>query len=934
VHGSEDQPTRGSTLGRYVLLDRVGEGGMGIVHAAWDPQLDRKVAIKLLGGDASHDASRHARLRREAQTMARLRHPNVATVFDLGEIAGQVYVAMEFVDGPNLRQWLGAKQRPTAEILAHFVAAGRGLFAAHRAGIVHRDFKPDNVVVTHDGRVLVLDFGLARWLGPQRTPSASDSSESSDAGTSDPSESDAGESDVRSRSHHVEPSRSEVLTHVEPIESLEPGREGVLASSDYLTVPGTVLGTPAFMAPEQRSGRPVDDRCDQYAFCVALWLALSGRHPFGTGSRSLARARLGKPREFSRRDLPRAVVKAIERGLSWDPDRRWPDMGQLLDVLEQRPRRSWLAWVAGVGVVGALVLGLGLGSSRSDVEPPTCPDSRTRVATIWNEATADELAHRWTQSGPGRASSRAWMQVQGRIDAWVDVWTTAHGEVCEAHLIRHESSDALHDRQMACLDRQLGSLADLLELLGGLTSDEQLVGVDATLALPRVEDCLDRDRLLDAPEYADPGQRDELERELARIDLLAALGRWERVREQSARLAEATANEPDYADLHVMAKLQMAGALEDADEPEAAERAAIEAARVAVTMTQAEVRGYAFVILANVMVTRNNHAEGERWLSLALAIAEKSDSPHLVREVAKIESRLAAMLGKHDLALQANQRALEHTNVQAEPLEHAGLMRQFALLHLQKGDIEAALREYASASEVLERETAGTHPELPEILYDQAVAYEDLGRLSEAEVMLERAAARSAELLGERAPYTIIARGRQAKVHGMLGECERARRELDELMPDAREHLREPSSRLLQFLAWRAGVCGYSTPEALPLSEEILTLTIEAVGPDHIAAHVAKVGIGVAALWRGDLVRARAELEQGLAHMPDPTVKADISPRNRWRWALGATALGIVELREGELEAGRERIERARTDLRDADLRELAERELADRTSE
>jgi serine/threonine protein kinase/tetratricopeptide (TPR) repeat protein len=929
-----DNATRGSTLGRYVLLDRVGEGGMGIVHAAWDPQLDRKVAIKLLGREASHDSSRHQRLRREAQTMARLRHPNVATVFDLGEIAGRVYIAMEFVDGPNLREWLAAKPRPATEILTHFIAAGRGLLAAHQAGIVHRDFKPDNVVVTHEGRVLVLDFGLARWLGPGRSPSEPDG----DAG--DDSSSDVGPSDIHSsdiRSSQGELSRSAILTHVEAVEAVEavepvePAESslGLLVSSDYLTVPGTVLGTPAFMAPEQRSGRPADDRSDQYAFCVALWLGLSGRHPFGTGTRGLVRARTGKLREFSRRDLPRSVVRAIERGLAWEPERRWPDMSKLLDALERRPQRSWLGWLAGAGVVAALGLGFGLASSRAEPEAPTCPDSRTRVATIWNEAAADELAHRWTRSGPGRPSTRAWLQVQTRIDAWVEIWEVAHAEVCQAHVIRHESSDALHDRQMACLDRQLGSLADLLELLGGLTHAEQLVGIDATLALPRVEDCLDRDRLLDAPEYADPQQRDELERQLARIELLVALGRWGQVREQATKMIEAIGSEPEHSDLVVLAKLHMAGALEEADEAEAAEQAALEATRLAVTLTEPELRGFAFVVLADVLITRNSLAEAEHWLSLAHAIGTSVDTPELAREAAIVESRLAAMIGQYDRALEANQRAFDRTDPEAQPLAHAVLIRQFALLHLQIGDTEAALREYAEVSSLLERETGGTHPELPQILYDTAVTYEDLGRLSEAETMFERAAARSAEVAGERAPYTIIARARQAKVHGMLGECERAQRELDELMPDAREQLLEPMSRLLHFLSWRAGLCGYSTREALPLSEEILALTFEAVGPEHVATFFARIGIGVALVQRGELVRARAALEQGLAGVPDPTVDPKLRPRDRWRWALGATALGIVELREGQLEAGRERIERASTDLRDAELRELAEHELA-----
>lgn len=869
-------------LGHHVLLHKLGQGGMGIVYAAYDEKLARKVAIKLLRSHGDEHA--RGRLVREARALAQLSHPNVVQIYEIGEFEQFVFLVMELVEGITLQKWRSEQPRSVAEVLEVFTAAGRGLLAAHEKGLVHRDFKPDNVMIRRDGQVLVMDFGLAR---------TSDTAQSGIFAT-EPTQLDGG-----------------------------------------LTLAGAIVGTPGYMAPEQFLQGETDARTDQFSFCIALWEAVYDQRPFrGSTLTALSAAvlegRIAKPIGDN---VPKWLHEVLSRGLAVDPDQRWPSLSELLDALTLHSQAkplwpSWSTWV-GSGAVVAVVLGLGLVVSRGEPEPPTCPDSHTRVATIWNEASVDELAHHWTHAGPGGASTRAWLQVHARIDAWVGVWEAAHTEVCQAHLIRHESSDALHDRQMACLDRQLGSLADLLGLLAGLTSEEQLVGVDATLALPQIEDCLDRERLLDPPEYADPLRREEFERELARIELLGALGRWKQVGEQAAELAEASASEPESADLLVLAKLQVAVALDELGEAEAAQQIAMEAARVAVTVTQPEIRGYAFLVLANVLMTRNSPAEAERWLSLALAIAQSSDVAKLTREAAIIESRLAGILGEHDRALQANQRALDHTDPEAAPLEHAGLIRQFALLHLQTGDIEAALREYANASAVFERETAGTHPALPVMLYDQAVAYEDLGRLSEAETMFERSATRSAELAGDRAPYTILARGRQAKVHGMLGECERAQRELDELIPAARELLREPLPRLLHFLGWRVEVCGYSTPEALPLSEEILARLLEAVGPEHPATLNAHMVIGVALVRRGELVRARAELEQGLAGMPDPRVEVDVAPRARWLWALGSTALGIVELREGQVEAGRTRIAHAGPDLRDTELRELAEREMS-----
>ncbi len=242
LHGEAPRPRdpsaealeRGAAVGRYVILDRIGAGGMGVVYAAYDPELDRRVALKLLRTDR-FAAPGHLRLLREAKALARLTHPNVVAVHDAGTFGDQVFVAMELVEGETLRQWLEAGARSWREVLDRLLAAGRGLAAAHAAGLVHRDFKPENVLLGRDGRVRVVDFGLAKALA------------------------DAAE------------------------EPAAPDSGGELASP--LTEWGAVLGTPAYMAPEQIRGIAADARSDQFSFCVALYEALYGERPFGKGPR-------------------------------------------------------------------------------------------------------------------------------------------------------------------------------------------------------------------------------------------------------------------------------------------------------------------------------------------------------------------------------------------------------------------------------------------------------------------------------------------------------------------------------------------------------------------------------------------------------------------------------------------------------------------------
>ena len=299
----------GARVGRYIVEGPLGGGGMGLVYVARDPELGRRIAIKVLhaGAGGSDTSGPSVRLLREAQALAKLQHPNVVAVHDVGRTENGVFIAMELVAGPTLRAWL-ARPRRRREVLEAFAQAGRGLVAAHRLGIVHRDFKPENVLVGDDGRVRVADFGLAR---PGDAP--------------------------------------------EP--ALAPTPSPAVGA---LTRTGAVMGTPAYMSPEQHLGLPTDARSDQFSFAAALFEALAGQRPFEGDSLAALAASVtrGQARALPKRCAPAHVRRAILHALAADPAARFASMEALLSALAPRRRGALLVALGGSALVLAAVLGL------------------------------------------------------------------------------------------------------------------------------------------------------------------------------------------------------------------------------------------------------------------------------------------------------------------------------------------------------------------------------------------------------------------------------------------------------------------------------------------------------------------------------------------------------------------------------------------------
>src|SRR5215470_10802797 len=314
----DDPPVSlGATLGRYRLERELGAGAMGVVHAAFDPDLERRIALKVLKA-ATAAAEARDRLLREARAMARLSHPNVVTVYEVGTAGGRDFVAMELIHGETLAEWLRKARRPPAAILDAFLAAGRGLAAAHAAGIVHRDFKPHNVLRSRDGRIVVTDFGLAREAHDTPSPA---------------------------------------LDATLPAGAISTSTGGSSSSSLLagLTVTGSLLGTPAYMAPEQWSGGAVTQATDQFAYCVALWEALAGARPYPGPTLDDLRTQVARgPAALDASRIPRRVRGILRRGLDPDPARRWPGMEALLARLVRVQRRPGIALAIAAGALAGI----------------------------------------------------------------------------------------------------------------------------------------------------------------------------------------------------------------------------------------------------------------------------------------------------------------------------------------------------------------------------------------------------------------------------------------------------------------------------------------------------------------------------------------------------------------------------------------------------
>jgi tetratricopeptide (TPR) repeat protein len=453
--------------GKYTIVRVLGRGGMGVVYLARDQRLGRDVALKL---GRAIDAGGLARLEREAVLLASLTHPNVVTVYEVGEAIGRLYLAMEYVTGGTARSWLSERPRKTREIISLYAGAGDGLAAAHAAGLVHRDFKPDNILVGEDGRPRVADFGLAR------------PSDALAAGTGDAA------------------------------------RDGASIADARVTRAGAVAGTPAYMAPEQAAGGTVDARADQYAFCASLWEALVGtRRLPATPMASTVEAppttgTVGPVVAAAARaaGVPAHATAALRRGMAADPAERWPSMKALVAELRRDPAARWrrVALVAGLVVAAAAAAVI---ATRIVSGGPACGDGRARVASAWNPARADALGKRFADAG----AAGVWATVRTRVDGVVTKLAVAHRDACER---APSSTAAIATQRTVCLASVQAQLDSAIHRFEVATPEALADAAEALGALPDVTSCSDAGLANQVAVPTDPVKRAQVD---AAIPLVA-----------------------------------------------------------------------------------------------------------------------------------------------------------------------------------------------------------------------------------------------------------------------------------------------------------------------------------------------------------------------------------------------------------------------------
>jgi tetratricopeptide (TPR) repeat protein/predicted Ser/Thr protein kinase len=686
---TDEPPPR---IGRFVVLRKLGEGGMGEVYLAYDAELDRRLAIKLVRADvASGRADTFAeRLRKEAQAIARLSDPHVVPVFEVGRDGDRTFVAMEYVAGSTLRAWLKAEPRSLDAILQVFAQAGAGLCAAHRAGVVHRDFKPDNVLVGEDGRVRVVDFGLARSAAPD--PSGS---------TDDPA---------------------------------VPGRA---------TTPG--LGTPRYMAPEQWAGDAIDARADQFAFCVSLWEALHGVPPFPgrTPAEVCGRVLAGniEPPPAGRR-VPRAIRDALRRGLSNAPADRFADLSALLQELARVRGRSRRR--AGWGVLLVACTGVLLVALR-DTEP-RCEPGGARLGAVWGDTGRDGVVLRLQALV---RSPHAIDVAVAAVDERAAAWMRTYDESCAATRIRGERSPEAFERRVACLDTERARLLAFAQALGDEDDAAAAKAIEAASDLPDPSRCL---QAADREEAPPPPCATDVRAEIARtqVERTTARPADARTRADAALQAAESCGDATARAEALLERGRIALMLEEPD----ADATLIAAAKLAIeSRNEDALVGAAITLADRYGVERDEPAHGRSWLSIAEAAAAElaTDDPRQV-DLLEVRADLAEADGRIDESEAHLRDALTRLEAMGRgdrPVA-ARLYTALAWVAQRRAQWEPALELHERALAIRREVLSEDHPSLASTWNGIGTVYGELGRLDEAEAafaeglrVLERSVGRS-----------------------------------------------------------------------------------------------------------------------------------------------------------------------------------------------
>ncbi len=809
---------KGTPIDRYVVLEPLGRGGMGEVYAAWDPVLDRKVALKLL--KAEHETSSIAdelrlRLMREAQALARMTHPNVVTVHDVGLVEGQVYLAMEFVEGLTLTKWLTAAKRSWREVLTVFLEAGEGLAAAHEAGVTHRDFKPDNVVIGKNGRARVMDFGLAHAHEAKGAP---------------------------------EPAPS-------PITDTPTGS----TMRRKITLPGIMLGTPAYMSPEAMLGQKTDPRSDEFSFAIALFEALYGFRPFdGTTAPAVAaEIQLNRTRPPPRSSpVPRRIHQLLLKALRCNPDERFQTLRALLIQLGRRKssRQTQVATVA-IAALVAVTFVVVLALSRREAE--RCASVGTRLAGVWDERTKAEARQSFTRSSRPYAST-SWSETERLMDAWGHRWIDRRRAACEAFDGR---ADEQVGQAIVCLSRRLADFDATAQLLR--RADEEIVDRSVALAaaLPALSVCDHVAPVLSSEEGED------LRKGLAGVRALIEAGKLKDAHAQiTTVLGQAQARQAGDA----LAEATWLSARLAASELDfsKADQLAEDAILLAQTAQSDELAARAWVDRVGFAgASTLDVADAERWIRYARVALDRYGAPReLEASLANNMAILRARQGRHAEALTLHQKALglrEAVFGPESPMaarSHANLGATLRAL----GKTELAVESFKKALSIEEKALAPDHPAVADTLNNLGNALHDLGKEAESIGALERSLGIREKVFGAESPKVAQSLSNLGAVWLDANRPEDALKALRRALA-IKEKTAGPTSATVAVTLTNLAIAQRRVGElegALDSDTRALEIrrSLSGAASPELARNL--MGLGATKLQQGELKSAKANLEQ------------------------------------------------------------------------
>lgn len=823
------RPAVPTKIGRFEILRRRGSGSFGVVFEARDPKLDRVIAVKVVSGRPEQRAA----IRREAEAAARVTHPNVIEVYDVGEIEHGVYIAMELVEGGTLAQWC-APPRSTAEIVAAYLQAAHGLAAAHAAGIVHRDFKPSNALVGRDGRVRVIDFGLA-----QRD----------DATTSEST-----------------------------------GSRAVLART-------RTAGTPAFMAPEQHRGALVDARSDQFAFCVGLWSALFGQHPFdgtdpdtiGVGTSHSLRDPGPGPRGVSRR-----VRRALVRGLSPDPAHRFESMTALAVVLRSQPGPAWTPIVVAAVACGGLITSLVSIPARTttrcapDREPLGGDTARTRMAEAVRAAGGTEVSVE---------------RVLARLDAGEQDWVQSYARTCRDH----ESGTLLgaaFDASIACLRAQLQNLRAEADAVAQIDADTLALGLAGLGALPSPEVC--RSEAPTAPSSAVAPFVEAARARIARTNALRTAGRYTEAWEL-AETAMGTAEATGYGPVITAAHLALGQAAAAAHRPEGAAelRRAYEMA-LEIGDEHAEAAAAVDLVSTLGLIERDPDA-ARHWYRVAqAAVARIGDPPRLAADLANGDGAAQLAAGDPEAAGRAWTRAweLESRTLGPDHPRVASARTNVGVAVYAQGNFEAAQEHFEAARDVLIRSLGPEHPHVANALTNLGHVALRRGDAQQAHRLQARALAIREAALGPEHPDVAASAANLALVAKRLGHLDDAEQLLSRALQiqeaihgDEHPAVADACTNLGAIAADRGDL-----EASAAYHRRARDIYVSVAGPIHPDSAMSAQNLASTHADRGDVEKAREYYLEAV------TAMQALGTTQHPNYSIALADLAILELKVGEVE--------------------------------